>query len=310
MSAMRWKRKVILAKVEGTYGTDSTPAAATDAILARNVAIDPLELNYDQREFVLPWFGTFGKIPSGGFVKISFEVEAAGSAAAGTAPAYGPLLKACGMGETIVGATSVTYAPVSTEGSVSMYMYIDGRLHKILGALGTCKLAFNAGKVPVYQFSFIGLFAVPTDIAIVTPTLTAYIKPVAVNKVNTTPATLFTYSAKFVSLVADIGNVLTPRQYVNDEAVGFVDRKTTGQVAIEDELIAAKDWWTIVKNGTTGALAFTHGTVAANKIQLNGPVVQLTEPKLSESNGISILTMNMEFIPSNAGNDEFSIVYT
>lgn len=308
--ALRWKRKAITAKAEGTYGVDSVPAAATDAILCRNVSIEPLQLTYDQREFALPWFGGFGKIPSDGFVKLDFEVEAAGSAAAGTAPAYGPLLKACGMGETIVAVTSVTYAPVSTENSVSIYMYIDGRLHKILGSLGTAVLMFEAGKVPIYKFSFIGLFSTPTDSALITPTVSAYIKPVAVNKVNTTPATLHTFSGKFASLSLDVGNVLSPRTLVNDQSVGFTDRKSVGSVTLEDELIATKDWWTIVKAGTTGALAFTHGTVAANKIQLTGPAVQLTDPKLSESNGISMLTMGMEFTPTAAGNDEFAIVYT
>ena len=44
-------------------------------------------------------------------VEVTFEVEMAGSGTAGTAPAFGPLLKACGNSETIVTDTSVTYAP-------------------------------------------------------------------------------------------------------------------------------------------------------------------------------------------------------
>ena len=30
---MKWRKKVLLAKSEASYGTDSTPAIATDAIL-------------------------------------------------------------------------------------------------------------------------------------------------------------------------------------------------------------------------------------------------------------------------------------
>lgn len=308
--AMRWKRKAITAKVESPYGTDSTPAAATDAILARNVSIDPLQLNYDQREFALPWYGNFGRLPSGGFVKLDFEVEASGSAAAGTAPAYGPLLKGSGMGETLVALTSATYAPVSTESSLSIYFYMDGRLHKILGAMGTAQLVLESGKGPIYKFSFIGLFSTPTDVSIIAPTLTAYIKPVAVNKVNTTTASLHGYAMKMQSLTLDVGNVLSPRQLVNDEAVGFTDRKTVGSVKFEDVLVATKDFWTIVKAGTTGALSIVHGTVAANIITIGAASVQITDLKSSESNGIAMLDAKLEFIPSSAGNDEFSIAYT
>lgn len=308
--ALRWKRKIITAKVEGTYGVDSTPTGAADAILARNVSIEPLNMNYDQREFALPWFGGFGKLPSGGFVKLDFEVECSGGGAAGTAPAYGPLLKGCGMGETINAGVSAVYAPVATETSMSIYFYLDGRLHKILGSLGTCSLVLAAGKTPIWKFSFVGLFSTPTDTALAAPTLSGYIKPVPVNSTNTTPATLHTFSGKFESITLDVGNVIQTRQLVGSEAVGFSDRKSVGSVVLADELIATKDWWTIAKAGTTGAIAVTHGTVAGNKVALAGTSVQLSNLRLSEKDGISMLSMDTDYIPSAAGNDEFSITVT
>ena len=308
--ALRWKRKVLLIKVEGTYGVDSAPVVAADSMLARNVSIQPLNLNYDQREFSLPWFGGFGKLPSGGFAQLEFEMEASGGGAAGTIPAFGPALKGCGMSETNTPATSTVYAPVATEQSYSIYFYMDGRLHKILGSLGTFQLVLEAGKIPLFKFRFVGLYSTPTDVSLVTPVLSAFVKPLAVNSTNTTPATLHTFSGKFRSIVVDRGNVLQPRQLVGSEAVGFSDSKVVGSITLADELIATKDWWTIVKAGTTGAIAVTHGTAAGNKIALAGATVQLSNPRLAEQDGISMLSMDSDYIPSAAGNDEFSLTTT
>jgi len=305
------KRKVILAKNEGTYGVDPTPAGATDAMLVRNFQIRPLQQNYDRRDFAVPYFGNFGQIVAGSFVECSFEIEMAGSGAAGTAPKYGPLLKSCMMSETLSPGVSATYAPISAaETSVAIYFYMDGRLHKVLGAFGNVEAGVVAGRIPVWRFSFIGLYALPTDTALASPTLTSFQKPLAVNNANTTPATLFTFAGKFREVSLATGNVLEYRNLPNSEAVRWTDRSSTGKVTLEDELVATKDWWTIVKNMTLGALAVTHGTVAGNKVQVNAAQVQLTNPEISEENGIAMIGMAMDLQPSSAGNDEFSIVFT
>ena len=58
------------------------------------------------------YFGNSEQLPAGIHSELDFEVELAGSGAAGTAPAWGPLIRACGMSETITAATDVKYAPV------------------------------------------------------------------------------------------------------------------------------------------------------------------------------------------------------
>lgn len=39
---IRWAEKLLLAKIEGTYGTDSSPGAG-DAVLATAVELSPME---------------------------------------------------------------------------------------------------------------------------------------------------------------------------------------------------------------------------------------------------------------------------
>ena len=106
------------------------------------------------------------------------------------------------------------------------------------------------------------------------------------------------------------GNQLDYRNLPNSEAVRFGDRNSAGSVQLEDELVATKDWWTIVKNATLGALAITQGTAAGNKVAIAAPNVQLTDPEISEEQNIAMIGMKMGLQPSSAGNDEWSFTFT
>ncbi|MEC4750050.1 hypothetical protein [Methylomicrobium sp. Wu6] len=110
--ALAQRKRVILAKLETTYGSDITPAAA-DAILCRNLDISPLEGSQVERDFIRPYFGSSGAIRVENYVSMTFETELAGSGAAGTAPEWGTLMKACNFSETITAAaiTGTAQAP-------------------------------------------------------------------------------------------------------------------------------------------------------------------------------------------------------
>ncbi len=308
---LKWKRKVILLKNEAAYGTDAVPVAATDALLVRNVRFSPLRLQYDDREYDVPHFGNRGRIVSGQWSELAFEIEMAGGGAAGTAPKWGAAMKSCCMSETVTPAVSAVYAPISSgEVSASIYFQMDGRQHKLLGCYGNFEARLAKGRIPVLAFSFIGMHVQPTDTALGAPTLTAFQKPLAVNKVNTTPFTLHGFAGKFSELMISSGNVLPYRNLPNDEAIRFVDRKARGSVRMEDELVATKDWWTIIKAETLGALAVTQGVAAGNKVAIAAANVQITEPDISEEDNLAMLGCALELQPSAAGNDEFSITVT
>ena len=140
-----------------------------------------------------------------------------------------------------------------------------------------------------------------------TPTLTGFQKPVAVNLANTTPATLHGYAGAFSSISMNAGTQRKYRNLVGSEYIVFMDRMSKGSITLEKPLIGTKDFYTIVKNATLGALSVTHGTVAGNKVTIAAANVQLTSPQESEQDGIKMLQLGMEVLPSAAGNDEFSI---
>jgi len=307
---LRFKRKVLLFKIEGTYGVDSVPVAATDGLLVRNLSVQPLKLSYEERSVVRPFYSNDGKIVTGKWSEMSFEIEIAGAGGAVDAVAkYGPVLRTCGLAQTVNAAVSVQYDPVSTgEESASAYWQVDGRQHKMLGLRASkFGMSISAGKVPMFTFSFIGLHVQPTDTALTPATLTGFTRPIGANNANTTPFTLHTFAGKFREFTFDMALTAPYRNLMGSESVQILGRKPTGKITLESELVAAKDWWTIIKGETQGALAITHGTVAGNKVKFDAPNVQITEPDEPDEDGVMMFTAALDLIPGATGNDEFRI---
>jgi hypothetical protein len=184
MSAAVEERRALIGKIEGTYATDSAPTGAANALIVRNLDWTPLSPGYAARDNVaLPYLGRLSSKTAIKRGMIEFDAELTGAAAAGTPPPYGALLRACGLSETIVASTSVTYAPISAAfESVSLYANIDGLQQKLLGTRGSCALRFRNEEIPLVHFRLLALYAVPTDTALPTLTLTPYQAPVPVNK--------------------------------------------------------------------------------------------------------------------------------
>lgn len=305
-------RRLILAKTEVTYGTDPTPTGAANAILVRNLDITPQDADFVNRDLVRPFLGRSEQLPTGIRVRASFEVEIAASGTAGTAPAWGPLLKACGFSETTVASTSVTYNPVSsTFDSVTIYFQVDGVQHKITGARGTVSFGLKKKDIPVMKFEFLGLYNAPTDAALATPTFTAWKTPLPVTNANTTGFALHGFSGVLSELNIDMAVQTVHRDLVGGtQSVLITDREPTGNVMIEATTVATKGWWSITQNATLGALAITHGTVAGQKVAFSSSNVQLTNPRYQDEDGVQMLQMDLQFIPSSTGNDEISVACT
>jgi hypothetical protein len=98
---IKWKSKILLAEIEVTYGTDPAPTGADNGILATNVVLQPMEGQDISRELELPWLAAQATIPAGLNMRMTFRVELVPSGTAGTAPKWGPLLRACAVAQTI-----------------------------------------------------------------------------------------------------------------------------------------------------------------------------------------------------------------
>lgn len=370
-------KKTILAKIESVYGTDPTPTGAANAILVRNLDVQPFVGEQTSRDLIRAFLGNSDTIVAQRYVTATFEVEFAGSTSPGTAPAWGPLLRACAFGQSlttaaisitrtgstatatlashgftvgatvtisgateteyngvqtiltvpnantftftvsgtpdtpatgspVVGRTSV-YAPISSSfESVTLYYNIDGILHKITGAFGSVGFTLNVKQIPVMRFNFIGIYNAPTDTSAPDCTFTAFQIPKIVSTANTTTASLFSYSGLIESMNLDMANDVQYITRIGGESVSIIDRKPSGNIVMELPTIAAKDFFTIANDGTTGALSIVHGLYSGNKVALSAPRVSIGNPSYSESQGIQMLNIPIVAAP-NTGNDEVTV---
>src|ERR1035437_120651 len=94
------RKKTLLAKTEDTYGTDSVPTG-TNSMLVKALNVTPIKADLLSRDLIQPYLGNSDTLLAQLSVGIDFEVELAGSGVPGVAPAWAPLLKACGFAETL-----------------------------------------------------------------------------------------------------------------------------------------------------------------------------------------------------------------
>ena len=312
------RNTVILAKVETTAGTDCTPTGAADAVLVSNMSITPLEANNVNRDLVRNYLGGSEQLVATAAKKVSFTVELAGAAAAGTAPQWGDLLLGCGMAEAVLATPDrVEYTPITDAmKTLTIYYYDSGVVHKLLGAMGNVKISAKVGERPTLQFDFTGIDGGDTAATNATPTLTAWKTPLTMVRSNVTDITLgCTYSAGAISsgtvypstgLELDLGNTVNHVPLLSSERVDISQRETTGSVQFDLTAAQEVSFMATVKANTTQAMALTIGTTTGNKIILHAPAVQIIKPTKADLNGSRMIGFELRLVPS-TGNDELRI---
>lgn len=106
MATQLFKQNALLmAKIEGTYGTDSVPDANNNPFLVRNMSINPMEGSAVDLEYVRPWYGQDASLRVATYMSCQFDTDwVPGPNAAGTASPFDVLLRACGLSATAVAA--------------------------------------------------------------------------------------------------------------------------------------------------------------------------------------------------------------
>lgn len=309
----------ILAKIESSYGVDPTPTGVANAMRVYGQTVEPLNIKYVENPYLRGYAGGNPELIGAIHKKVSFSVDLAGAGAAGTAPAYSPLLRACAFAETISDGARVEYNPISNnEESVTIYYYESGVIYKLLGARGDFELDMTSGNKPALKFSFIGIDGgIVATASTPATTLTGFKDPLVVTNPNTADVLVgCTYATGALS-----GGVSYPSRGLNfktsnspthDEILGgeaiTVERKgVTGSV--EFDLTAAQEvtFEGYVRNATLNSLGLVHGTTAGYKVLVFAPSVQLKGAKPTYSNGQRRTTFDVSALPL-VGNDDLRIV--
>jgi len=308
-------RQIIAAKVEVTEGTAETLAAAD----ANDQILEPAKfepnISMFERTLLDISYSNFKQIPGTRLATISFKCENKGSGTAGTAPAIGKLLKACGFLETVVAVTSVTYTPLSalaTIPTLTVAVYIDGVRKQIRGARGNVKYSAKNGEPGMFEFTFIGVYDAVTSQALLTPSGVETTVPVPL---LTALFSVGGFSAFVSTITFDMGVKLAPRADIN-KAEGYIStlitaRMPKGTFDPELEIIATHDWYGRWVGGTTGALTWKHPGTAGNICTFNVPVCQYIKVSDGDRDGIALSPIDFLMVRNAAGgDDEISVAYS
>ena len=306
------RKRSILAKAESSYGSAPTPTGSANYVQVIDLNIEPIVSDEVSRDLIRPYMGNYEVIPANTRVNVTFDVEMAGSGSAGTAPKYGAILKACGLSETVVSSTSVTYAPVTTPSdSVTLFVNYDGIRHKVTGARGTFSLNCEVNNIPRISFSLTGIFNAPTDTALPTVTVSNQASPLIFKNGSTSNFAIFGFAAALQSWNLDFNNEVIYRELVGGtKEVLITDRRPSGTAVIESVALSAHNFFTDYTGTSTGTNTWLHGTVAGNKVTVSCPQTDLGQPTYEESDGITMLSLPFMATPTSSGNTEFSLVYT
>ena len=309
---MFWNRKVVLCKVEATYGTDAAPTGAADAVQAINVSLSPMEGEDVARGLERATLGADATIPAGLHAKMSFEVELAPSGSAGTAPAWGPLLRACAVAQVVSAGVSVAYNPISVNHeSVTLHFFVDGTRYALTGARGTARLMLVASAVPKFMFELTGLFTQPSAVSNPLPTLTAWAAPQVVSDANTPTVTFNSVDMVLRSLEFDLGNQIVPRFLVNSESIRIPQRSERIAAVVEAVPLATLNPYTLAASQTAAALTVVHGVGAGRIATLSVPRAQIQRPQgLANQDGIVEWPLSFVPLPGTTGNDQWTLTLT
>lgn len=311
MSGLSFEKMLLLAKAQSAIDTEPTMTAATTAILASGIAPSVLEAEFVERNNMKPYKGNSGKLVTGVHRMFEYEIEMAGSGAAGTAPAFGDIIKGCGFAATTVASTSVAYAPVSSgEPWVAHHVYMDGLRFKMLNGKGSLSLDFTAKGIPKAKFKYLGAYEAMTDTTFPSGTdYTAFKDPLTVGKVNTPTFTFFGQTLCMQALTLDLANTLGWTERVNYAGARSPNRKPTGTIVAELGTVAELNWGETIRAGTTGVVQLIHGVTAGYIVQLDMPKIRITsKPTIQNVDGIAVITASYDIEPS-SGNDEMVLTF-
>ena len=289
---IRFERKVVLAKIETTYGTDSTPTGGANAVLLRNVDVDIAQGERLPRDILRTGMGQVAMFLIGRRVTLTCTVDLAGAGAAGTAPAYGPLLRSCALAETIVTDTKVDYTPIDAAfESCTIYFNLEGTRTKMVGVRGSAKIATPQGKLPTIVFQLTGLWVSDTAVAYPALTLTGWIDPLPVTKANTPTFTLDSQAVIASAFELDLGVSVVYRERINLKEINVQDRLPQLTTSFEELAIGTKNFFAMM-GGASIALDLVHGITAGNIVEITSSLLQVLDVKRAEDQKVAMLNLS------------------
>lgn len=304
---IRFERKAALLKIEGTYATDPTPTGAANAVLLKNVEINPLQGERIPRNLLRTGYGNLAGWLVGRHVSLTASIDLAGSGTAGTAPAYGPALRSCGLAETIVASTSVTYTRVNSGfESSALYFNHEGTRHIAAGLRGSARVIWQRNREPRIDLSLLGLWTSDSAVAFPSLTTAAWKDPLPSTKANTPTYTIDGAAVAASSLELDLGVDVAYLERIGRQEIIVRDMRPKLTTLIEELPFGTKNFFAMA-GGTPVALSYVHGVGAGKICTLSVANMQVQDVQRQEEETETMLNISADII---AGAPDFSLAFT
>lgn len=312
---MLTRRKLLLSKVETTKGTDSSPTAGSNLILPNgDLSVQvPTEVDTGSGDLKATFGPGLSVVTKAGInLSTTCRVRGLGSGTGAlTEPMIAPLLRASGHDVVTAGdgsstARSATYTPTSVAAnlkSVTNYVYEDGLLYKMLGAV--CSLSFEASmNTLVCKADFQSKYTAPSTASF--PSWTAPDEEVfrmtnalcEVSDGSTIQVGKFTF---------DCGVTVEEAYETGNHEFQISNREPT--ITLDPLAVASAADWNALINSTSFHLTATFTNSLGETLVFDAPVAVISE--ISTGDRAGRITREKKFsLKETSGDDQYSIEWT
>lgn len=205
----------------------------------------------------------------------------------------------------------VKVAPISDNfKTLTLYLYRDGLLFKVLASMGTFTMTAAAGELASLTFNFSGQWVPPVDAAMPDDAVFPETLPPMVELAQLTWGNNVNLTTQQFTL--DMANEVVQRPDVNSQ-YGYAgsrisSRAPTGGFNPEATLEADEPFWDDFTKARAKIFTARVGTEAGNQCIIFGPRVQTSDQSTDDRDGLMFYDKSIAFKRFN-GNDELLFVF-
>lgn len=296
--------RLVLTKIEAVSGVDSVPTPALNSIRVRTANITP-NVEAIDRTVLKNTMGNLPHMIGKKTATVELEVELKGSGVAGTPPEMAPLLKACGLVESVVVGTSVSYQPSTTASeTATIYIFKDGMLWKLIGGKGKVVFDTTIGQITIMKFSMQALYTPPVVTAL--PVGAAYQASQPIIADNVDVILEGGIGIKVATVGFDDGNDIQEHYVIGEHSFQIANRQPTAKLT-KDSVSTAVDWDSLAA-GLDAAISIDFGAVG-NKFLANFPVARKDGIGYSERAERDTLDVSYRLY-ENFGDDQYKFTFS
>lgn len=289
------KRSLLALEAEATPGTAETLADADAAFHVFNLTPPSFDWTVPELERQ----GTMDLVtaePGTITVTQSFEIPLQ----------YFPVDLAPALGLSLSALTLWSPSSDSSDwGTVTWGYYLDGRLHRAAGGMGTATWRFVNGQVPVLAVTLTGVYVPPSDTAVLTGTIPAW-SGSGMPTFKGDTLTIDGNDQRASELTFDLNNQVVPIENPNStygiERFWIANRSPGGTINPLAELLATHNNWADILAGDEVAISCVYDTTRTLSI----PKANLFSLNPADRNGMAAEALGFRAVAGSSGDDSFT----